>query len=299
MPTDNGKFKQATLVAKAVEIREKHMRLKDLVHGKNIHRQTVVPPRKQLISWGSVYTKAKDHSIKLYKKKEKKDAKSENKGTSSKMRIVRIDATLSKFLRTRERGFSEVDMYQDTLVTSYFTDWVVRNGLQNGKEVKLNQEFISLFGEDLKKLGTGPTKIDSNGTEVKTAVLDPSGNQINPLNMNKHMTVFAFHYPQKTKTVNGRTTTGREVIAKDEYPRVYEEIKKEHTLMTIDLKQARNAYKKAQTLVRDLGERKKVAPKYGDRSIDDDMRNAEDSLKRAKTEYVRILNANRLPHTLQ
>lgn len=316
MPSNNDKYKTEELVLEAIALRDLHLRLKDLVHDNRVRHQTKVPSRKEMISSSTVYTKMKDHVIKLVKARDKKDAKVSGKPSMSKLRVVRVDNTLSSFLRLKERGLP-TDMYPDTLVTSYFTDWVVRCGLQNGKEVLLTRngvpvnqyaaDFIRLFDADLKRLGSGPTvKIGAvnpstgvvSDREVLTSVFDDTGKQINPFNMNKHMFIFAPHYPQVPKNTNGRFEKGREVINRDEHVSVYELMQKEHTLFTVDIGNARKRYRETQDVLKKLQDKKDKAIQVGDRTITDSISRASTDLFNAKQQYTSILNSNHITHNI-
>lgn len=302
MPSNNDKYKQEELVLLAIELRDLHLKLKDAVHDPKVRQQTKIPTRKEFISASTVYTKAKDHAIRLCKARDKKEAKASGKSNGSKLRVVRVDAALSRFLRLKERALPE-DMYPDTLVTSNFTNWVVANNLQNGKEVKLmssaaGAEFIRLFGNDLKQPGSGPTIKNQDGTETLTSVLDSEGKQINPFNMNKHMAVFAKHYPQVPKSSGGTYKKGREVIDKDKFPQIYEIMQQEHALFTGQLGDSRKRYREAQDVLKKLTDKKSKAIDVGDRGITDAVKRAELDLKQSKQEYVKLLNTNRIPHTI-
>lgn len=320
MPSNNDKYKTEELVVEALAIRDLHLKLKDEIHNPKVRHQTKVPTRKEMISSSTVYTKAKDHVIRLAKGRDKKEAKANGKSSGSKLRVVRVDEKLSAFLGLKNRGLP-IDMYPDTLVTSGFTDWVVRSGLQNGKEVLLtgyktgnyqpvNQaaaDFMQLFGDDLKRLGSGPTvkagQVDPatgqvSAVEVLTAVLDQQGRQINPFNMNKHMFIFAPHYPQVPKNTNGKYEKGREVISKDEFPDVYELMQREHALFTGELGNARKRYRDAQDALKKLQDKKDKAVLVGDRTINDSISRAQNELRQAKQSYIGILNTNFIPHNI-
>jgi len=300
MPSNNDKYKSEELVVEALALRDLHLKLKDAIHTTGVRHQTKVQSRKEMISSSTVFTKAKDHVIRLAKSRDKKDAKNSDKPTTSNLRVVRVDQALASFLRLRERGLP-ADMYPDTLVTSNFTDWVVRTGRQNGREVKLfgtTDEFVKLFGEELKMLGSGPTTKNADGTETKTAVLDKSGNQINPFNMNKHMFIFAPHYPRVPKNTNGKYEKGRDVISRDEFPEIYDIMEREHALFTGTLGDARKRYRDAQNSLKTLQDKKDKALQVGDRSIQDSITRATQELKAAKQSYTGILNANRIPHNI-
>lgn len=308
MPSNNDKYKDEDLVCEAIALRELHMQLKDRIHDPKVRHQTKIPSRKEMISSGTVYTKLKGYALRLAKARDKKEDKASGKSSGSKLRVVRVDSTLSTFLRLKERNLP-VDMYPDTLVTSYFTDWVVRSGLQKGKEVLLTgspgREFIDLFGDDLKKLGSGPlikaNNIDPRTGKVvlvdtPTAVLDADGKQINPFNMNKHMHIFASHYPQVPKKVNGHYEKGREVISRDEYPKVYEQMQSEHTLFTVHIGNARRRYRALQDRLLSLQEKKAMALEVGDSTITDSIAEASHELRLAKQEYISLLNENNITH---
>lgn len=316
MPANNDKYNQESLVLEALELRKLHLQLKDLMHDDKIRHQTKIPSRKEMISTSTVYTKAKEHVVRLIKSRDKKDAKAEGKPSSTKLRVVRVDEALASFLRLKERGLP-ADMYPDTLVTSNFTDWVVRSGLQNGKEVLLTKDgkpvntsaadFIRLFSEDLKRAGSGPTikageKDPVTGMTVTedtlTSVLDQSGKQVRPFNMNKHMFIFAAHYPQVPKNIGGRYEKGRDVVTREDHTDIYERMQREHTLFTGDLGNARKRFRTAQDDLKKLQEKKDKALQVGDRSIQDSISRATQELRTAKQAYITILNNNYIPHNI-
>jgi hypothetical protein len=316
MPANTEEYKNDPFVLSIIDIRTDFLKLKDLIHQGNVRHSVKVPSRKELISLKTVFTKWKDDATRVVKAKAKKADKASGKTSGSKLRVVKIDKALSQFLRLKERGLPE-DKYPDTLVTSNFTDWVVRSGLQNGKEVRLfnnnvpvnaaSSEFLQLFGKDLRELGSGPTikigQINPNTglvsqCEVLTAVLDENGVQINPFNMNKHMFIFSSHYPQVTKNVNGTYTKGRDVISKDDHPDVYAKMQEEHTLLTSTLGNARKAYKEAQETVKKLQDKKDKAIQVGDRTISDSIEMAQNRYRECKSLYVSILNKNNIPHMI-
>jgi hypothetical protein len=257
MPSNNDKYKEEALVKDFITLRTLFLELKGAIYDANVRHQSKIPTKKELIAKSTVFTKAKDHTIRLSKLRDKKEDKASGKASSSKLRVVVVDDTLSEFLELRQRGIRQEKMedgrlvwaYPDTLVTSAFTDWSARNNLQNGKEIKLEgqagERFKRLFNEDLKLPGSGPTIKNLDGSEIKTSVLDANGNQINPFHMNKHMFVFARHYPHTTKNVGGKYTSGREVIPRDEHPTLYLTMESEHALFTEKLKDARQKYKAA------------------------------------------------------
>lgn len=293
-------YKAEPLVQEILEIRNLHMKLKDLIHTNAVRHQSNVPSRKELITMSKPFTEIKDHVIRLCKVRDRASAKAQ----SPKLRVAAIDATLSKFLRLKERGLP-MGMYPDTLVTSYFADWAYRTGRSNGMEIKLNgpnDEFVQLFGDDLKRLGSGPTiKVkDNNGNVVSTvltSVLDANGNQINPFRMNKHMFVFAPHYlsvPKASK--EGRM--GRQVLPQADNQQVYVVLQKEHDLMVGPLKEARKRYTQASKKLDVLQAKKDKALQVGERSIIDTIYKVGDEIKTSKVAYIALLNQNNLPHSL-
>lgn len=304
MPSNTDKYKDEFLVSEAIRLRKKHEELKALVHTEGIRHSTKVPKKREFITLGSVYTKAKEHGARLCSAKDKREAK-EMKGTGSgRLRVVRVDKVLSEFLGLEKRGLPK-DMYSDSLVTSMFTDWAFRTGRQNGREIKLfgpEDDFVKLFGEDLKKPGSGPFKKvkDSSGKEtvIETSVLDADGNQINPFLMNKHMFIFKFHYPQKPKTTSGKYTMGRDIISKDDYPHIYERIQREREFLTIDLNEKRTAFKKAKNNLEKLTKSKENALKVGDTSIEASIRAADQEYRETRSAYIRLLNLNKLPFNI-
>lgn len=301
MPTKTEQYKNEVLVEKAQELRTKHNELKNAIHSGNVRHQTEPPSRKEMISMGTVYTKLKENGVRLCKLRDKKEAKAQGKSNPSKLRVVKVDAALSQFLRLKERGLPE-DMYPDTLVTSYFANWVVIENRQKGTEVKLNgpdDPFVKLFLEDLQKPGSGPTlKDEETGEETETAVLDANGKQINPLKMNKHMFIFASHYIRKMKTVNGKSAMRREVVSKADYPDEYARILQEHHLLTEVFKSARKDYVNAKREVARLQEGKEKAVQVGDVSINDSIQKANAALRKARNEYVALLNKNLFKHSI-
>ncbi len=301
MPSNNDKYKDETLFKEIDALRKLHLELKDAVHADGIHHQTTVPRRKELIALGSVYTTAKNHVVRLAKARDKKVAKENGAPSRSKLRVVRVDANLSKFLRLKERGLP-VDMYPDTVSTSYFTNWVVATGRQNGKEVKLfgpTDEFVILFGDDLKKPGSGPKIKDPiTGQETLTSVLDATGAQINPFYMNKHMTIFKDHYPQVVRNTNGKIERKRDVISRDQYPEVYEKMQLEHDLFTNTLGDARKRYRRAQDNLAKLQDKREKAFQVGDTSISYSIQEAQRELNIAKKDYISLLTVNSLTTTL-
>lgn len=316
MPANNEEFKNDPLVKSIIELRESLLKLKDSIHQNNIRHSVKVLSRMEIINLSTILTKWKDDTIRLVKARSKKEDKASGKTSGSKLRVVRVDKTLSQFLRLKERGLPE-DKYPDTLVTSNFTDWVVRSGLQNGKEVRLFNngtpvnsaaaEFLNLFSEDLKRQGAGPTikpgQIDPktglvSEVQITSAVLDEYGKQINPFNMNKHMFIFSFHYPQVPKNVNNSYVKSRDVISRDEYPEVYAKMQEEHTLLTVTLGNARKAYKESQEQLKKLQDKKDKALQVGDRTIGDSIELAQAKLRENKMVYTSILNMNHIPHLI-
>lgn len=304
MPTNNDKYKQERIVLLAKEARTLHLKLKDLIHNDKIRHQGNIPTRKQMISMGTVYTRITLHATKLAKARDKKLAKASGKSNGSKLRVVRINDTLSKFLCLKERGLPE-NVYSDTLVTSNWTNWGIANGRQEGKIIKLygrNDPFVQLFMNDLKELGSGPTtKItNSNGVveKVLSRVLDEDGNQINDFFMNKHMKIFANHYPLVPKTTSNKYELGRDVVNKDEYPELYSIMQKEHGLFTGDLKALRKRYCETQKKLKELNDKKDRALEVGDRSINDSIYKATTEYKQAKQAYVTLMNANNIQHII-
>lgn len=258
-----------------------------------------------MIIMSSAFTQAKGHVVRLAKLRDKKVAKDDGVPSRSRLRVVRVDDKLSRFLRLKERHLP-VDMYPDTVVTSYFTNWVVATGRQNGKEVKLfgpTDEFIILFGDDLKKLGSGPNiksvdPITGQQKITQTAVLDADGKQINPFHMNKHMTIFAAHYPQVSKNTNGKIERKRDVILKDQYPDVYDIMQQEHDLFTHVLGDARKRFCLAQKNLAKLQTKKDKALQVGETSITYSIQSAQSELNIAKKDYATLLIGNSLATTL-
>lgn len=313
MPSNNDKYMQEELVIEGKELKDLHTKFKDAVHDAKVTHQGKFPSRKELISMSTVYTKSRDSVIKLAKARDKKIAKLTGQSNGSKLRVARVDEKLAQFLNLRERNLvmyakdkSQWLVYPDTLVTSNFTNWVIANGRQDGREVKLyglTDPFVQLFLEDLKKPGSGPSKKskDSEGKEVVTytSVLDANGVQINPFFMNGHMNIFASHYPRVYKTANGKYTEVRDIISKDEYPEVYALMQREHSLFTKDLKHARNTYKDAQNKLDEYLKKKEQALEVGDRNIIDSINKVSMEVRQAKTAYIQLMNMNGIQHNLR
>lgn len=309
MPSADDKYKSEPLVQLALELRDGHKQLKELLHKTGVRYQEKIPPRKDFQSNGTVFTQAKNHSVRLAKIRDKKHAQANKVPGSGKIRVVKVDDKLIQFVGGAKRGFTQ-NMYSDTAITSFFTNWATANNRLNGREVKLygdTDEFVKLFKEDLQRLGSGPTikktGLDKDGKKVvleetKTAVLDENGKQINPFHMNKHMFVFASHYPQKAKSTGTKFKPGREVVSKEDYPEVYEKIKLEHKLLTVDLKEARKKYKDALESLEALKKKKEKAQQVGDRSINENISRAESELKFSKQQYVQLMNQNKIQHNI-
>lgn len=308
MPSNNDKYKTEELAQEAVALRELHGRLKEALHSGNVRHQTKIPTKKEMIGLGTVFTKLKDDAIRLAKLRDKKDDKAAGKTSTGKLRVVTVDTQLAEFLGLPARGFQRVRLadgrdvwaYPDTLVTSFFTNWAVANGLQRGKVISLDgpagEQFKRLFSDNLKALGSGP-KVKETG--ALTAVLDANGNQINEFHMNKHMFVFAPHYPQVNKHVGNKYEKGREVIPRDEHPALYDQMQREHALLTDELKSARLKFKEAQENLAKLNLKREKALQLGDRTVPDMIRNAETEMRLAKQNYLSLLTRNRIPHSIQ
>lgn len=302
MPVKADKYKSEELVIEALELRDMHSSLKDLLHKKEYQHQSTIPTRKELITMGKVYTELKENAVRLYKAREK--ANKDFKPRGGKIRVVRVDAALSKFLRLNERGLP-ANVYPDNLVTSYFTDWAAHTGRQHGREIKLfgpNDEFVQLFGEDLKRPGSGPTiKVkDTNGkvvSETLTSVLDKNGTQINPFNMNKHMFIFLFHYPHVV--VQGKKTgTSRDVLPEADNQEIYARLAAEHKLLTATIKDARHKYLDAVKRSTKLQSKKDKALQVGERSITDTIATTNDEMRASKVAYINLLFTNGFKPTI-
>ena len=300
MPANNDRFKEHELAALATDTRLKFLSLKDSVHQKDVRLQQKVRSRKEWISDAKVFTRMKDMAIRGLKAAHKKKATSESNGEPAPMRVVQVDSHLAKFLGLERRGFkpiidgsgNKVWYYCDTLTLSYFSNWVVATGRQDGRNVKLEDDdpFVRLFGEDMKKPGTGPTH--------DTAILDTEGKQVNPFVNNKHMTLFSSHYPRKGRRVGNDSKITRVVFPKEDYPDAYACMVKERELLTGDMKKARNEYKNALKRYNELLAKKDQASRLGDNTLRDHLEEASDQVNIKKRAYMRLMNENDFKHKL-
>ncbi len=270
------------LVKLAIDIRTKHLKLKDLIHLDGIRLQQKVKTRTELISDAKVFTKMRDHAISLVKEK------------SNKLKLVQVNDTLASFLRLNERNFSpiynsngeEVWYYSGNLMLSYFVNWVVSTGRHDGKNVKLfgpNDPFVKLFKDDLLEAG----------------IVDEAGEQVAPFPSNKHMRIFTRHYPNESRLVGKDYSNARIQISESEHPDIYQRMESERTLLKGEMGKVRNAYrdscKKYQTLI----DRRSAAEEVGDTAFDTHLSNAYNNMAQKTRTYMALLNKNGFEHSLR
>lgn len=301
MPTNVAKYNDDELIMLLSKLQTLNKEIKELMHTNVRHQQSKVETRSAIISRGKVYRELKPMTAKLLKECEKKKDKESGEKKPRKIRITRIHPKLAKFLRLKERGLP-VDKYPDTLVMSYFSDWVVREGRRDGLNVKLfgrNDEFVQLFKEELSQLGSGADKKDEEGNEIQTSVLDKDGNIVNPFPRCKHMVIFKNQYVQKRQLQGDTFVVKREPISGDEYTQCLPVYEKERDLLTKTLKDARGKYKKNFDKYHELLAKQEEAKNVGDNSARSaallSKKDMEDSCKK----YIQLLNTNSLTHKLK
>lgn len=290
MSTDNVRFKDESIVKETHDLHELHMKLKELLCGKNVRWESKVPERGEMHKSAQVFTETRNNAFRLLKMVERVEKKGVH---TTELDVFRIDDTLAAFLHLKERGLP-TDAYERRVSLSYFANYVVCMGLKDGKYVKLDgvggQELKRYFGIELRKPGSGPVIIDENGAKVLTSVLDADGNQINPFEFIKFLTIASPHFKHEgTKLVR---------VPKNAYPSIYEQMQKEKQLMTVDLKKARGDYENAITVLADLRERKDKALSLGDRAINDRIMDANKNVRVAKLAYIKLMESNMIPHGL-
>lgn len=295
----SARYSQHEVVQLASDIRKKFLTLKNEIHTKDVRLQQSVPTPKELISQAKVFTQMRDMAARALSNLERKKAKSTKK-EPAQLELVRIDDTLAKFLLLEERGFEPIYdqdgnktwYYSGNLTLSYFTNWVVANNRQSGKEVilhGLDDPFVQLFYDDLTKVGLiGEGK----------AILDTDGTQLNKFISNMHMTIFANHYPKKMSIVGKEYKMARIKISRDEYPHIYDRMEKERTLLTGEMKKVRKEYIDALKAHERLLAKKDKADQVGDDSIDIHIRKARDNVIIKTRAYMRLLNLNKLQHSI-
>lgn len=292
-------YSDQEMVMLAIDIRTKFLALKDHIHSKGVRLQQKIRSRKELISDAKVFTEMRDMSIRALKEASRKESKGA-KGKPSPLELVQIDDKLASFLELEKRGFSpiydkegnEVWYYSGNLMLSYFTNWVVSNNRQDGKNVRLldNDPFIDLFGKDLETLG-------SAGQDK--SVLDKDGNQINPFVSNRHMTIFAKHYPQKMRMVGKDYKPARVQISREDHPSVYEDMERERDLLTGKMGTARKEYRSACKKYEKMLDKQNAASEIGDRGFKKHLDTAYRHMADKTREYMYLLNSNKFTHNLK
>lgn len=297
MPTNTSKYANEELMVLLNQLLKLNTEVKELMHTNVVHHQVKVPSRREIISKGKTYTTLKPAVIRLMRKVEKRDKVDEDR----KIRIMRVHPKLSKFLRLKERGLP-TDVYPDTLVMSYFSDWVTREGRSDKKNVKLfgrDDPFVLLFKEELSQPGSGPDMKDDDGNVHKTSVLDSSGNVVNEFPRCKHMVIFKNLYSQKRQLQGDKYVQKREVVSGDEHTSLLPIMEKERDLLKNVLKEARKKYTASLDKYNTLLSKQEEAKSLGDNSARTSLLMAKRELDENTRKYTSLLTSNNLPHKIK
>lgn len=290
MSTDNVRFKEDALIKETHELHELHMKFKELLCGKNVRWGSTVPERGAIHKSAQAFTETRNNAFRLLKMVERVEKTATRTVTPD---VFKIDATMATFLHLKERGLS-VEAYERRVSLSYFANYVVCMDMKDGKHIKLEgpggEELKRLFGTELRIPGSGPTMIAEDGSKIQTAVLDADGNQINPFEFIKFLTIASPHFVH----AGGKLVR----VSRQSYPSIYEQMVKEKQLMTVDLKKARTDYEGACDLLVDLKSRKDKALALGDRAINERILAATKTVRSTKMAYIKIMDANKIPHNL-
>lgn len=287
------KYKDDSLIRKLTTLYDLNTEIKNLMHTNVHYYQSKVPSRSQMVSKGKVYTQLKVPTTRLVREEEKK--LKDDTPSTRKMRISRIHPKLARFLRLKERGLP-TDKYPDSLVMSYFADWVAREGRRDGNNVKLfgrDDPFVLLFKEELSLPGSGPDNEDG-----PTSVLDKDGNIINPFPRRKHMVVFKNLFVQKRQLQGDTYVTKRESIVGEEYANSLSLYEKERELLTKTLGDSRNRYTKADDKYKALLSKQEEAKSMGDTSVNTLLPQYKKEVDEAMRAYLLLLDQHNLTHKL-
>lgn len=276
------KFKSNPLIIKLHEARTLHGEFKDLLHKNGISHQKLIPGKREISSQACVYTAA----INYVNKTLAKQAKASKDKTTKPLRVCKISPAMSKFLKLQDRGL-EPGYYFDTGITSYFSNYVVADARKKSSNVvelrdPAVDELIILFGDELSKVGSGPT---ING--VKTAVLDKDRKQINKFMDKMHMVVFKDQYEKK---VGANGVQKRHGIPREDNPKIYEALEKERRVLKEEIKPARRDYVNAQAELQKAKDKMERGISLGDSSIRMKVLNLENQVKDTRNKFIRLLN---------
>ena len=301
MVTSVQTYESELLFKLVAEMKDLHQKHKELLHAK--HKFSIinrVSTKRDLIKQNKSLTLAGKFAVKLLKSRDKVVAKQSNTHKTVKTIMVKIKPELAEFLELKKRRLP-TDVYIATAATSFFTNYITAHRLKEGKYVKLNDTLRKVFGEQLKKLGTGPDVKNPDGTVTKTAVLDQNGIQINPLDMTKHMTILSDLYPHIVKEVDpktGKPKRQRLVVKENENQAAYALLTKEADLLINVLSEVRKRYEAAIKKLASLSDTKDSALAVGDNDVNLALTLAHDELIKTRREYVSLMNKHGISHSL-
>jgi len=208
------------------------------------------------------------HVVSLLKQKNEIAKTTKSNGGNT---YIRLKPDIAAFIGTQKKGLG--DVYINTLLTQWFTNYFFVNQLENGVYIVPNDKIIKLFRSSLEAMG----------------VVDHKGNLVERVENGRTVKGFRFIRLQKlfSNHIVMDAETGKRLTVKCDDKNVQELLKREKRFME-DIKNARHeltSHKKAVTL---LEKNKKKAELFGDGK---EVAKKLTEHKRALTDAYRVLEA--------
>jgi hypothetical protein len=171
------------------------------------------------------------------------------KSNSGGNSLLRLKPEISSFIGTQKKGLN--DMYLNTLLTQWFTNYFYVNNMASGVYIIPNKEIISLFKQSLVLMGV----VDERGNLVSTK--NEAGNTVKGFKFIKLQQLFKDHIVLDPETKKRATF-------KCEDAKILSILTKEKEHME-KIKNARHEVENHKKIIENLEKNKKKAELYGDK----------------------------------
>lgn len=201
--------------------------------------------------------------------------------SSTNTSLLKLKPELAAFIGTQESGFG--DMYVNTLLTQWFTNYFYVNKLDKGQYIVPNKQLINLFKPTFVQLG----------------IVDASGNLLSQGETEDGDTILGFRYIRLQQLFKNLVVTDpdthKRVTVNCEDPKMLAIIAKEKEFMARIL-EARHEINKHKDAIAKLTKDRKKAEMYGDKDQAAEKEAKHSALlRKAKTNLQKVCTEARFP----
>lgn len=261
------------------EIEKGIVQLKDSLYQKGFkyedYYHNKMPKKTDVNELRSNFSRFKKKNLGPLLRNKKQIAKSNTNNTTKQ--LLYVSDTMAKFLKLDSKGLGNV--YTNTLLTQYFTNYFHVNKLNKGMYITPNKNIIDLFKPKLIKENI----IDDKGNLVLND--NGKGKQVYGFKLIRLQRLFKLHVMTETSVGGGADGNEKRTTVETPSEQVLQILQQEKQDME-KIKNCRHRIKELETQVHKLAENKLRASDYGD---DTDSAQKDQLLKSELLEAKKLL----------